>query len=102
MSAKTRHTTRRAVVAGLAVAPVAALPTFADASPAPADPIFDAFAEFERMRASELATWKASLPRPRATSLDVRFRDPRAQPTPPHIPNRTLVRARGEFPISDA
>ncbi|MBM3653805.1 MAG: hypothetical protein FJX06_13390 [Alphaproteobacteria bacterium] len=59
MSAKTRQTTRRAVVAGLALAPVAALPAFAGASPAPADPIFDAFAEFERMKASELAAWKA-------------------------------------------
>jgi hypothetical protein len=59
MSAQTRNTTRRAVVTGLAVAPVTALPAIAGASPAPADPIFDAFAEFERAKASELRTWKA-------------------------------------------
>jgi hypothetical protein len=59
MSVQTRDTTRRAVVAGLAVAPVAALPAIAGASPAPDDAIFDAFAEFERMKASEIAAWKA-------------------------------------------
>jgi hypothetical protein len=59
MSVETRDTTCRAVVAGLAVVPVAELPAIAGSSPAPADPIFDAFAEFERMKASELAAWKA-------------------------------------------
>jgi hypothetical protein len=59
MSAENRDTTRRAVVAGLAAAPVAGLPALAGASPAPADPIFDTFAEFERMKASERAAWKA-------------------------------------------
>jgi hypothetical protein len=57
MSAKTRDTSRRAVVAGLAAAPVAALPVLACASPASADPIFDAFEEFERAKvADELAS----------------------------------------------
>jgi hypothetical protein len=59
MSAQNRDTTRRAFVAGLAAAPVAALPAISGASPASADPIFDVFAEFERMKASELAAWKA-------------------------------------------
>lgn len=59
MSAQTRETTRRAVVAGLAAAPVASLPAVACASPAPADPIFDAFAEFERAKATDAAAWKA-------------------------------------------
>jgi hypothetical protein len=59
MSAEKRDATRRAVVAGLAAAPVAALPTFAGASPAPADPIFDAFAEFERAKAADGLAWKA-------------------------------------------
>lgn len=60
MSAKTRHATRRAVVAGLAVAPVAALPAIAGASPAPADPIFDAFEKFERAKVAEDLAWEAA------------------------------------------
>jgi hypothetical protein len=59
MNQANRDTTRRAVVAGLAVAPVAALPAIAGASPASADPIFDAFAEFERAKAAEDLAWKA-------------------------------------------
>lgn len=59
MSAMNRETTRRYVVAGLAAAPVAALPTFAGANPAPADTIFEAVAEFERAKAADAAAWKA-------------------------------------------
>jgi|GEM_PF-4875594 len=50
------ETTRRAVVTGLAAAPVAALPALASVSSS-ADPIFHAFAEFDRAKAvDELAS----------------------------------------------
>lgn len=58
MSAKTRHSTRRAFVAGLAAAPVAGLPAVASAVSGE-DPILAAFAEFERAKASDAAAWKA-------------------------------------------
>ncbi|ULO22986.1 hypothetical protein [Methylocystis sp. SB2] len=54
MSAENRATTRRAVVAGLVVAPVAALPAFPGLpAQAAADPIFSASSEFARAKAAE-------------------------------------------------
>lgn len=50
----TTDTTRRALVAGLAAAPVAALPALAGAAPQ-SDPIFAALAERERLEALHLA-----------------------------------------------
>lgn len=58
MSAKNRDTTRRAVLAGLAAAPVAALPAIAGAVSGE-DPILAAFAEFERAKAADGRAWKA-------------------------------------------
>lgn len=46
-------------IAGLAAAPAAALPAIAGASPEAADPIFAAFAEFERAKAADAAAWKS-------------------------------------------
>ena len=55
----TTNTTRRAVMAGLAAAPVAGLPAMAGVV-AEADPIFAAFAEFECEKAAEDLAWKAA------------------------------------------
>jgi hypothetical protein len=59
MSAKTHDATRRAVVTGLAAAPVAALPALASVSSS-ADPIFQAFAAFERAKVVDEVASKAS------------------------------------------
>lgn len=58
MSAQNCETTRRAVVAGLAAAPVAGLPAIAG-TVSGEDPILAAFAEFERAKAADAAAWKA-------------------------------------------
>ncbi|PWB90678.1 hypothetical protein C5688_09135 [Methylocystis sp. MitZ-2018] len=52
------HTTRRAVVACLAAAPVAGLPAAAGAILSD-DPIFSAFAVYERAKAADDLAWKA-------------------------------------------
>ena len=58
--AKQSHTpSRRAMLAGLAAAPVAGLPAIAGVV-AEHDPIFVAFAEFEREKAAEDLAWKAA------------------------------------------
>ncbi len=58
--AKQSHTpSRRAMLAGLAAAPVAGLPAIAGAATSD-DPIFAAFAEFERAKAADQAISKAA------------------------------------------
>jgi hypothetical protein len=59
MSAQNRETTRRAVMAGLAAAPMAGLPVVSAAAISD-DPILAAFAEFERAKAADDLAWKAS------------------------------------------
>lgn len=55
----TTHTTRRTILAGLALAPIAGVPVIAGAVVGD-DPIFAAFAEHERARAAETLAWKAT------------------------------------------
>ncbi len=59
MNGNNRKTTRRAVMTGLAAVPLAGVPAVAGASQAAADPIFEAFAAFERAKAAEHIAWEA-------------------------------------------
>jgi hypothetical protein len=59
--AKQSHTpSRRAMLAGLAAAPVAGLPAIAGVVVAEHDPLLGALAEYERLHAIEQAAWKAA------------------------------------------